>query len=372
MSNVIEKLFKQGQSVWCDSLSRSMINTGELQRLVNLGVVGVTSNPTIFMKAITEDNDYDDLLGRLLGEGQKMLSVYEGLVIPDIIDTADILRPVYDQTNGIDGYVSLEVNPKLAYDTQATVTEARRLFDMINRPNVFIKVPATEEGLPAIETLIGQGINVNVTLIFSLDMYENVMRAYIDGLKRFESTGGDLSRVASVASFFVSRIDTLVDKRLDELQSTGQKVDHLLGRAAIANAKLAYERFAQTLLNNDEFKEISAIGARLQRPLWASTSTKNPNYPDTMYTDGLVGPHTVNTLPPKTIEVVLDHGCAEVTLGSDYDSARKTIAEIEGLGIKMKEVTDQLTREGVDLFAQSFEELLANLSQKTEQVRAAG
>lgn len=372
MSNVIEQLFKLGQSIWCDNISRHMINTGELQRLIDIGITGVTSNPTIFMKAITGGNDYDDLLNRLLNEGRDTLSTYEGLVIPDIIDTADILHPVYEQTNGIDGYISLEVNPKLAYDTEGTIAEARRLFELLNRPNVMIKVPATEEGMPAVETLIGLGINVNVTLIFSLAMYEKVIQSYLAGIKRFESSDGDLSKVNSVASFFVSRLDTMVDKQLMEKQAAGEDVDHLLGKAALANAKLAYEKFEESFLHNDEFKELSAIGARLQRPLWASTGTKNPEYSDTMYIDELIGPHTVNTLPPKTIEAVLDHGGTQATIHQNYSDARKIISDIEAMGINMKDVTDQLTREGVDLFAQSFDDLLKNLSKKTEQVRATG
>lgn len=350
-----------------------MISTGELQQLIDLGVTGVTSNPSIFMKAITGSSDYDDLMGKLLGEGRETLSVYEGLVIPDIIDAADILRPVYDKTNGMDGYVSLEVNPKLAYDTVGTIAEGRRLFDTVNRPNVMIKVPATDEGIPAVETLIGLGININITLIFAYETHVKVMNAYIEGLKHLQKNGGDLSKVASVASFFVSRVDAMVDKLLLE-KSADKNVDHLAGKAAIANAQLAYENFEKTF--NAEgafnFKSLAEAGAQVQRPLWASTSTKNPDYPDTLYVDALVGPHTVNTIPPATLQATLDHGQTDVTLGRDYDAARKIISEIESLGINLKDVTDELTRAGVDLFVKSFDDLLNDLSEKTNRVRAAG
>ena len=371
LSTVLHKLLEQGQSIWCDNISRAMISTGELQQLIDLGVTGVTSNPSIFLKAITGSSDYDDLMGKLLGEGRETLSVYEGLVIPDIIDAADILRPVYDNANGLDGYVSLEVNPKLAYDTVGTIAEGRRLFDTVNRPNVMIKVPATEEGIPAVETLIGLGININITLIFAYETHVKVMNAYIEGLKHLQKNGGDLSKVASVASFFVSRVDAMVDKLLLE-KCADKKVGHLAGKAAIANAQLAYENFEKTFNALGSFKNLAEAGAQVQRPLWASTSTKNPNYPDTLYVDALVGPHTVNTIPPATLQATLDHGQTDVTLGRDYGAARKIISEIESLGINIKTVTDELTRVGVDLFVQSFDDLLNDLCEKTNRVRAAG
>jgi len=369
VKNTIQKLFDLGQSVWCDNLSRRMIDSGELQRLIDLGIVGITSNPTIFMKAITGGNDYDDRFLKLLDEDRSPLEIYEGLVIPDIVDAADFLRPVYDRTGGVDGYVSLEVNPKLAYKTEATVAEARRLFKEVNRPNVFIKVPATNQGIPAIEVLIGEGINVNVTLIFSITMYRNVMGAYLNGLQRLRRRGGDLSKVASVASFFVSRVDSLVDKRLEEKRANGAKVDHLLGKAAVANAKLAYARFLETFDPKGEFGELARACARVQRPLWASTSTKNPKYPDTIYVDNLVGPNTVNTLPPATIDAVLDHAKTAVTITNGLDAARSVLGTIGNLDIHMNDVTEQLTTEGVNLFAQSFDELLANLTEKEKQLR---
>ncbi len=365
MENRIQQIAELGQSVWCDNISRRMIDTGELQRLIDLGIVGVTSNPTIFMKAITGGSDYDERLQSLLAAGcEETLELYERLVIPDIADAADILRPVYDRTDGLDGYVSLEVSPRLAYDTERTVAEARRLFAELNRPNVFIKVPATEEGMPAIATLIGEGINVNVTLIFALEVYEKVMAAYLEGLRRLEAAGGDLVRVASVASFFVSRVDTLVDKLLLERGEGGAVVDPLLGQAANANAKLAYARFEEVFALDGAWGELAEKGARVQRPLWASTSTKNPDYPDTIYVDNLIGPHTVNTLPPATIDAVLDHGTVEVTIHDELDIARALFDELAEVGIEMRRVTDQLRVEGVEAFAKSFEELLDNLSRK--------
>ena len=372
MSNTIAKLYEQGQSVWCDNISRGMIESGELQRLIDLGVVGVTSNPTILMKAITTGTDYDGPFQKLLAEGSDPMSIYEGLVLPDIADAADVLRPVYERTDGVDGFVSLEVNPKLAYDTDSTLAEARRLFKELRRPNIFIKVPATDEGIPAIETLISEGISVNVTLIFAISMYEKVMQAYIDGLERFDAAGGDLSKVASVASFFVSRVDTLVDKLLTEKHPPRADIVDLLGRAAIANAKLAYARFEQVFGSGGEFSALAAKGARVQRPLWASTSTKNPDYPATKYVDGLVGPDTVNTLPPGTIDAALHEGGTKVTIRDDLSGARAIFEQLAALGIHMEMVTDKLRVDGVELFAKSFDELLENLTQKREKLRAAG
>lgn len=366
VSNTIQKLYKQGQSIWCDNLGRGMIDSGELQHWIDLGVVGVTSNPTIFMKAITGGTDYDGVLQRLLAEGRSGVELYEGLVLPDVADAADILRPIYDRTDGVDGYVSLEVNPKLAYNTDETIAEARRLFGTLDRPNVLIKVPATDEGVPAIETLIGEGINVNVTLVFSIAMYEKVMRAYIDGLQRFDSAGGDLSKVASVASFFVSRVDTLVDKLLKEKHPPRTDIEDLLGMAAIANAKLAYARFEQVFDLSGDFAALAVRGARVQRPVWASTSTKNPDYPPTKYVDGLVGPNTVNTLPPNTIDAALHEGGTEVTIRHDLPGAHAVFEQLEKLGIHGEAVTDKLLADGVDLFARSFDDLLAGLTQKQE------
>ncbi|MGD2107770.1 MAG: transaldolase [Phycisphaerae bacterium] len=372
MSNTIQKLNERGQSIWCDDLSREMINSGELQRYFEMGVTGVTSNPTIFMKALSGGDAYDELFNKLASEGKTGMELYEGLVLPDIADAADMLRPVYDRTDGRDGFVSLEVNPKLAYDMERTLDEARRLFKTLNRPNVLIKVPATDEGIPAIETLIGEGINVNVTLIFSLAMYRRVMGAYSSGLKKLDAAGGDLSRVASVASFFVSRLDTLVDKLLAEKHPPHADISDLLGAAAVANTRLAYALFEQTFRDGGDFAALAAKGARVQRPLWASTSTKNPEYPPTKYVDDLVGPDTVNTIPPDTIAAVLHGGRTEVTIRHDLAGARAVFAALEKSGIHVDAATDKLSVDGVKAFSQSFDDLLANLEAKHERVRAAG
>jgi transaldolase len=372
VSNTIQKLCEQGQSIWCDNVSRRMIDSGELTRLIDLGVVGVTSNPTIFLKAITGGTDYDALIEKLAAEDRDPIGVYEGLVLPDIADAADTLRPVYDRTSGVDGYVSLEVNPKLAYDTDGTIAEARRLYKELDRPNIFIKVPATEEGIPAIETLIGEGINVNVTLIFSLAMHEKVMQAYVDGLSRLGAAGGEVSEVSSVASFFVSRVDTLVDKLVMETHPSKTDVEGLLGRAAVANARLAYARFEEFFGASRPFGELARNGARVQRPLWASTSTKNPDYPATKYVDDLVGPDTVNTVPPPTIDAVLREGRSGVTIRADLPGARAVFERLERIGIHIEAVTEKLLVDGVDLFAGSFNKLLANIVQKSEALRPAG
>lgn len=368
--NFLNKLFQTGQSVWCDNLSRAMIDSGELQRLIELGIVGITSNPTIFMKAIAGSSDYDDRIAELLDEGVgDVKELYEQLVLPDIADAADILRPVFDRTGGVDGFVSLEVSPLLAYDTNATVAEARHLHAQLDRPNIFIKVPATPEGIPAIETLISDGISVNVTLIFSVAVYERVMEAYLNGLKKLAGHGGDLSKVASVASFFVSRVDTAIDKLLEQKKATLPQAADLLGKAAIANAELAYARFLE-VFDSGAFDVLRRKGARVQRPLWASTSTKNPAYPDTIYVDNLVAAHTVNTMPPQTIEATLDHGRIGKLLGTTISQSRSVMGGLSGLGIDIESVTDELSRDGVQLFADSFHSLLKALSSKQTAVQA--
>lgn len=364
MSNTLRAIHQLGQSVWIDNLSRGMLDAGELRRLIALGVMGITSNPTIFLKSITSGVDYAARLAKLVNDTRDPMALYEGLVLPDIADAAEILRPVYESSSGTDGYVSLEVSPRLAYDTRGTIEEARRHFRALGRPNVMIKVPATEEGIPAIETLIGEGINVNVTLIFGLGVYERVMSAYLSGLERLDAAGGSLGNVASVASFFVSRVDSAVDKMLEKRKAQGSKVDGLLGRAAIANAKLAYERFKANFRGGARFERLRAKGARVQRPLWASTSTKNPVYRDTMYVDDLIGPDTVNTMPPQTIEATLDHGQAATTITSGLIEARTLFSRLADLDIDIDSVTEQLRREGVELFAASFEELLNSLRAK--------
>ena len=367
---IIHKLSEHGQSIWCDNISRHMIDSGELLRLIDLGIVGVTSNPSILMKAVTGGNDYDALLRKLAGEGKDTKAIYEGLVMPDIADAADILKPVYDRSGGLDGYVSLEVSPRLADDTEGTIAEARRLFAALNRPNVMIKVPATNAGMPAVETLIADGINVNVTLIFSLSAYRQVMQAYIGGLSKRREAGQRIDHVASVASFFVSRLDSAIDKQLQGCIEAGKDVSAMLGKMAVANTKLAYAAYEEVFLGDTPFASLAAAGAKVQRPLWASTSTKDPSYPDTLYVDNFIGPDTVNTLPPVTIEAVLDHGRTETSIHEGLTEAKALPAQLAEVGIDLDEVTDKLRDEGVAAFAHSFDELLANIEQKRAQLDA--
>lgn len=347
-----------GQAIWLDFIRRSFLDSGELGKLVGKGLRGVTSNPSIFQKAITASTDYDAAVERLVGEGSSVNDIYEALAIQDIRRACDIMQPVYGSTDGLDGYVSLEVNPKLAYDTEGTVMEARRLSSLVDRPNVMIKVPATPEGIPAIETLTGEGININVTLIFSLQQYEDSAMAYIRGLEKLAAANVDFSRVASVASFFVSRVDGKIDPKLAAL---GNK--EIQGKIAIANARMAYHRFGE-LFSGPRWDKLAAQGARVQRPLWGSTSTKNPDYPDTLYVDELIGPHTVNTLPPETLDAFLDHGNAARTVDADVEQARQDLTQLAELGIDLGDVTSQLLGEGVDAFADSFDELMSGIAEK--------
>ena len=351
-----------GQAIWLDFIRRSFLDSGELGELVAKGLRGVTSNPSIFQKAITASTDYDAAVERLVGEGSSVNDIYEALAIQDIRRACDIMRPVYESTDGVDGYVSLEVNPKLAYDTEGTVMEARRLSSLVDRPNVMIKVPATPEGIPAIETLTGEGININVTLIFSLQQYEDSAMAYIRGLEKLADANVDFSRVASVASFFVSRVDGKVDPKLVGLGNS-----ELQGKIAIANAKMAYHRFGE-IFSGPRWEKLAAQSARVQRPLWGSTSTKNPDYPDTLYVDTLMGPHTVNTVPPETLDAFLDHGCAARTVDADVEEARQHLAQLAELGIDLGDVTTQLMGEGVDAFADSFDELMSGIAEKVAAI----
>ena len=358
----LHELAELGQSIWLDYISRSLIASGELQKLVDQGLRGVTSNPSIFEKAIAGSADYDEDLNRLVRDGKSVAEIYEDLAMADIRSAADILRPVYEKSGGADGYVSLEVNPALAHDTGATIAEARRLFASLERPNVLIKVPATPAGIPAIETLIGEGVNVNVTLIFSLEQYEAVATAYITGLEKLALAGGDVGRVASVASFFISRVDTAVDKALEEIGNT-----EIQGKIAIDNAKIAYSRFRE-IFSSERWKNLATGSARVQRPLWASTSSKNPVYPDTLYVDNLIGPDTVNTLPPATLDDFLDHGKVAATVETDVDGARRRIAELAELGIDLDAITNKVLDEGVAAFAKSFEDLIASIAEKRRRL----
>ncbi|MGC9520325.1 MAG: bifunctional transaldolase/phosoglucose isomerase [Anaerolineae bacterium] len=367
MHKKLSELAEVGQSVWLDYIRRSLIVDGELARLVNAGVRGVTSNPSIFEKAIAGSDDYDEQLQDLCSSGRTPLEMYEALAVRDIQMAADMMRAVYEATGGRDGYVSLEVNPELAHDAEGTIAEARRLFVAVGRPNVFIKVPATPAGMPAIRTLIGEGINVNVTLMFSLDQYDAVAEAYIAGLEALDAAGGDLASVASVASFFVSRIDVKVDAMLDGLGTSEARA--LRGTIGIASAKLAYQRFKDTFMG-PRWQKLADKGARFQRPLWASTSTKDPDYPDTLYPDALIGPHTVNTLPPETLEAFLDHGTVAPTVTADLDRARSQLAKLDELGIDLDMVTDELLAEGVEKFAQPFASLMESIRDKCQRMVA--
>lgn len=364
MNPTLKQLSEQGQSIWYDNIRRGMLVSGEMQALIDDGVVGVTSNPSIFQKAIGQSSDYDDALRSLTERDLDTFAIYDALTIEDIQMTADLFRPVYDRTNGADGFVSLEVNPKLAYDTDATIAEARRLFTAVDRPNVMIKIPGTDEGIPAIRAVIGGGINVNVTLIFAVSVYEKIMTAYMDGLEDLLAAGGDPAKVASVASFFVSRVDTAVDKQLDARIDAGDaSLSDLRGQAAIANSKLAYARY-QEVFAGSRFANLRAKGARVQRPLWASTSTKNPAYRDTLYVDTLIGPDTVNTVPPQTLDAIRRGITVAQTVTQDVDQARDLISRLESLGISMDQVTADLRTAGVKAFADAFDALLADLQKK--------
>jgi transaldolase len=361
--NPLKELLGQGQSVWLDYIRRDLIRTGELKRLVEEdGIRGVTSNPTIFEKAIAGSTDYDDALRALHTKDAKAdaRNLYEGLAIEDIQMTADILRPVYDETGGADGYVSFEVSPHLAHETRGTINEAKRLREAVDRPNVMIKVPATPEGIPAIEELIAEAVNVNVTLMFSMSHYEAVARAYIRGLERC----ADPSKVASVASFFVSRVDTMVDRALESLATAQAQAKTLLGKIAIANSKLVYHRFLQ-IFQSEGFVALSHRGARVQRPLWASTGTKNPAYSDVLYVENLIGAETVNTLPPETLNAFKDHGKVPgETIGDSLDDAAAALRRLKALGINLDTITEKLQQDGVAAFASSFDQLIAALEKK--------
>ncbi|HQY94215.1 transaldolase [Caldilinea sp.] len=372
--NRIQQLHQLGQSIWLDFIERTMIQRGELQALVDKGVAGVTSNPTIFQQAIAKSDAYQDDLRRLAATTDDAKTIFEGLAIADIQAAADVMRPVYDANQGHDGFVSLEVAPDLAYDTAATIAEARRLHAAVARPNLMVKVPATQAGIPAIRQLIADGININVTLIFSLDRYAEVKEAFIQGLETRLEAGLPIDRIASVASFFVSRVDVNIDGQLDKLAAQhpdrAARYKALQGKAAVANAKLAYAQFEEKFAGA-RWEALAAAGARVQRPLWASTSTKNPNYPDLLYVDPLIGPHTVNTMPPQTLDALQDHGVAACTVTQEVAAARQTLAALAEAGIVMDEVTAALEKEGVKKFADSFVELLDVIEERRKALASA-
>ena len=367
-TNALHRLYaEQDQSPWIDFIDRDLISSGKLDQMVDDGIRGLTSNPTIFAKAVAT-GQYDELIRREIGAGDGARQIYEEIAVADVGDAADVLRRVYDAADGADGFASIEVEPDLAEDADRTLARARELWARLDRPNVFIKIPATEAGIPAIENAIAEGININVTLMFSVDIYRRVALAYIAGLRRRHERGEDISRVASVASFFVSRVDTKVDKYLDEI-GTNEALD-ARGRAAIANAKLAYEAFGE-LFGGDEFADLAAAGARVQRCLWASTSTKNPAYRDVYYVEDLIGPETVDTMPLETITAFLDHGHIDRTLDRDLEAAHEALRAVEAQGISMKRVTDELIAEGVASFGKSFDELIETIESKREELAPA-
>jgi transaldolase len=367
--NALLGLQKYGQSVWLDYIRRNIILNGDLQKLIDQdGLRGITSNPSIFEKAIGGSNDYTDLLTQLGKQGLPTGQIYERIVVRDIQDSADKLLPVYKSTNRRDGYVSLEVSPTLARDTQGTMEEARRLWKAVNRPNIMIKVPGTPEGVEPVQRLTSEGLNINITLLFAQEAYVAVAEAFLDGLEAALKAGEDISGIASVASFFVSRIDTLVDSTIEERLKTAkgdnaQLLDSLRGKVAIANAKQAY-RYYQKMIESPRWKALAARGAQSQRLLWASTSTKNPKYRDVLYIEELIGPDTVNTIPPATMDAFRDHGVLRRTLDADLAAADKTMSNLEKAGISMKQVTGKLLDDAIRLFDDAFKQLHQVVEQK--------
>jgi transaldolase len=371
--NTSQQLYAAGQSIWYDNIQRGLLTNGELAGMIaRQEIRGVTSNPTIFMNAMTKSNDYDVGLTPLAKAGHSAEEIFWQLAIEDIKAATDLLAPMYAQTGGGDGYISLEVNPGLAHDTENTLSEARRLWGVVDKPNLMIKIPATKAGLPAITGAIADGINVNVTLIFARERYAEVMEAYIKGLEQRVAAGLPVDRIASVASFFVSRVDSKIDGHLTEMigreGKRAEKAATLLGKAAIANAKLAYADY-KAVFGTERFQQLKAHGARVQRPLWASTGTKNPKYSDVMYVDELIGPETVNTVPPQTLAALLDHSVVRPgTLEEDIAGAEQALADLDALGIAMSVVTQELEQEGVKSFMDSFAEVIEQVDQRRRQV----
>jgi transaldolase len=374
--NPLLKLSAFGQSIWLDYIRRKMIDSGELKKLIDEdGLKGVTSNPAIFQKAIAGNDDYDEAIRTLAQAGKSVPEIYQVLTIEDVQGAADLFRPLYDRVEGQDGFVSLEVNPHLAHDTAGTIQEARHLWQTLSRPNVLIKVPATKAGLPAIKQLISEGINVNVTLLFGLPRYQEVADNYLSGLEVRAGKGQPLNRVASVASFFLSRIDVLLDPQLEKLAAAGgpqtKAARELIGQIAIASAKIAYIIY-QEIYGRERFKKLAAQGARPQRLLWASTSTKNPAYPDVKYVEPLIGPDTVNTLPPETLEAYRDHGDPAPRLTDEVDRAASYLQRLPEVGLDLNHATQQLEDEGVEKFNKPFDSLMDTLKAKRQEVTSHG
>jgi len=359
----LNELANVGQSVWLDFISRKLLTSGELIKYREMGLRGMTSNPTIFDKAISKSNDYDEDINEFIRKGLNVEEIYEKLALKDIGIAADEMREVYVETDGLDGYISVEVNPLLANNTEETIKQAKHLFKELGRPNIMIKIPGTEEGLPAITEVLGSGINVNVTLIFSTESYRKVVEAFMAGLEKYDAAGGDIRKHASVASFFVSRVDTAVDK---ELEAKGNK--DLQGKIAVANSKIAFE-ISEEMFSSERWQRLETKGARKQRLLWASTSTKNPDYYDLLYVDTLIGPDTVNTMPPDTIKAFIDHGIVELTLNQGIDEAKVQLNKLKELGISLEKITDKLLVDGVKSFSDSFKSLLDSLDSKVKKIK---
>jgi transaldolase len=374
MPNPWKEIERIGQSLWYDNLSRAFISGGKIASMIEeIGLRGITSNPSIFEKSITGSDEYDADIEKAIHDGLTTSEIYERLTTDDVRSAADVMRPVFDRTKGIDGYVSIEVEPKLANKTDETIEAARRLWNTVNRPNVMIKIPGTQAGIPAIQQCLSEGININITLLFGIENYTQVAHAYLDALRERKKRGEDISRIASVASFFLSRVDTNVDQKLDakiaQHNGSGDPLRAFLGKAGVANAKLAYARYHE-IFNGSEFADLKAAGAMPQRCLWASVSTKNPNYSDVMYIEPLIGPETVTTVPDETIAAFADHGKAANTLAANTQEAHTTIEQLRKLGIDTEVVANELQIEGVKKFADAFESLASNLEKKRQSIES--
>ncbi|MCC7438044.1 MAG: transaldolase [Armatimonadetes bacterium] len=359
--NPLQQLLGQGQSIWYDFISRQFIANGTMQSLVDQGLRGMTSNPTIFEKAIAGGSDYDEQIKQLSNAGETIGEIALQLFMADVRSACDVMRPVYDSSNGSDGFISLEVSPKLANDTEGTIAEAKRIWQEVDRPNLMVKIPATPEGIPAIRRCIAAGININITLMFSIEQYRAVAEAYIGGLEDRLAAGGAIAGIASVASIFVSRIDSLIDGLLGNIGTPEALA--LQGKAAIANSKLSYQIF-KTAFSGQRWEQLAGHGAQLQRPLWASTSVKNPAYPDLLYVDNLIGPHTINTVPPETLVAIMDHVVVEPTIELGVQESEATLRQLTEVGIDIPAAMDQLLAEGVEKFVASFDSLFAKIEAK--------
>ncbi len=376
MPNAMQELYeKQRQAPWLDYIRRDMLHNGRLKRYVEEdGIRGVTANPTIFEKAISAGTDYDEQIAQLLSHGVAPPDLFEAIAVSDIRDATDILRQVFDASGGSDGFVSIEVSPDKAFETHQTIDEAKRWWSLIDRPNLYVKIPATDEGVPAIEECLFAGVNINITLIFSIEFYERVMEAYLRALERRAEAGLDLKIINSVASFFVSRVDTSADKRIEAKLKVASgdtelsKLESLRGKIAVANAKVAYRRF-RDVFESDRFKKLAKLGAKVQRPLWASTGTKNDAYSDILYVQQLIGPDTVNTMPPQTIDAFRDHGMVRRTIDENYEDAERALRNLAEAGISIDAITDELQAEGVKLFSESFRKISETIANKAAQMK---